>query len=107
MCNLKKRNLVGFPSHGMVMCSSNDDHTAVQLVVPDGPCSPGDRVVTEGFVTDPEPENKIAKKKIFEKVAPELTTDGEGYACFRGVRMMGEKGGAWKAEGGMKGGHVA
>ncbi|GMH65285.1 hypothetical protein TL16_g04159, partial [Triparma laevis f. inornata] len=84
LCNLKKRNLVGFPSHGMVMCSSNEDHTEVQLVCPPANAELGERIVCEGFETDPEPENKIAKKKIFEKVAPELKTDGDGVPCFRG-----------------------
>merc|ERR1712238_567821 len=32
LCNLKKRNLVGFPSHGMVLCASNADHTAVECM---------------------------------------------------------------------------
>ena len=43
LCNLKKRNLVGFPSHGMVLCASNADHTAVELVVPPEGSQLGDR----------------------------------------------------------------
>ncbi|GMI03281.1 hypothetical protein TrVE_jg4106 [Triparma verrucosa] len=106
LCNLKKRNLVGFPSHGMVMCASNSDHTSVELVLPPPSSELGERITCEGFITDPEPENKIAKKKIFEKIAPELVTDEEGVPCFRGVKFM-TKGGECKAEKGMKGGHVA
>jgi len=32
LANLKPRNMVGFKSHGMVLCASNDDHTAVKFV---------------------------------------------------------------------------
>ena len=32
LCNLKERKLAGFPSHGMVLCASNEDHTVVKLV---------------------------------------------------------------------------
>ena len=32
LCNLKARKLAGFPSHGMVLCSGNEDHSAVKFV---------------------------------------------------------------------------
>jgi tRNA-binding EMAP/Myf-like protein len=32
LANLKARSLGGFKSHGMVLCASNDDHTAVKFV---------------------------------------------------------------------------
>ena len=32
LCNLKARKLSGFPSHGMVSCASNEDHTEVKIV---------------------------------------------------------------------------
>ncbi|KAL7549565.1 hypothetical protein ACHAWF_012831, partial [Thalassiosira exigua] len=32
LCNLKARKLAGFPSNGMVMCASNEEHTEVKLV---------------------------------------------------------------------------
>ena len=83
LCNLKKRNLVGFPSHGMVLCASNADHTAVEFVVPPEGSKVGERVVFEGFAGEPEPENKVAKKKIFEKLAPDLKTDGNGNVVWK------------------------
>lgn len=85
LCNLKKRNLVGFPSHGMVLCASNADHTAVELVqVPQG-TAVGERVVFDGLPADaePEPENKVGKKKIFEQVAPDLKTDANGAVLWK------------------------
>jgi aminoacyl tRNA synthase complex-interacting multifunctional protein 1 len=43
LLNLKARNLVGFPSHGMVLCASNDDHTQVKLVTPPETAKVGER----------------------------------------------------------------
>lgn len=106
LCNLKKRNLVGFPSHGMVMCASNDDHTDVELVIPPEGVPLGERIICAGFDTPPEPENKVAKKKIFEKIAPELVTDNNGVPTYKGVQFMTTKG-PCVAEKKMKGGHVA
>jgi len=86
LCNLKKRNLVGFPSHGMVLCASNADHTAVECMEPPEDAPLGQRVKFDGYTKgDPEPENKIAKKKIFEKIAPALKTDASGICVWKGA----------------------
>jgi aminoacyl tRNA synthase complex-interacting multifunctional protein 1 len=85
LCNLKKRSLVGFASHGMVLCASNADHTAVEFVVPPAGTVVGERVTFEGIDPDvaPEPENKVAKKKIFEQVAPDLKTNDAGHVVWK------------------------
>jgi len=88
LSNLKARNLVGFPSHGMVMCASNDDHTKVEFVTAPEGAKIGDRVIFEGSDAEPEAENKMAKKKIFEKLAPDLKTDGEGGIVWKGKKAM-------------------
>ena len=36
MANLKPRPLAGFNSNGMVVCASNNEHTSVELLIPDG-----------------------------------------------------------------------
>ena len=36
MANLKPRPLAGFNSNGMVVCASTPDHTAVELIIPEG-----------------------------------------------------------------------
>ena len=46
MANLKPRPLGGFMSNGMVVCASNSDHTAVEIIRPEGEVS--ERVVLEG-----------------------------------------------------------
>ena len=84
LCNLKKRNLVGFASHGMVLCASNADHTAVELVQPAAGTAIGERVVFDGLSSQPpEPESKVAKKKIFEQLAPQLQTDATGAVMWK------------------------
>jgi aminoacyl tRNA synthase complex-interacting multifunctional protein 1 len=85
LCNLKKRSLVGFSSHGMVLCASNADHTAVEFVVPPTDSLLGERVMFDDLTGEPEPENKVAKKKVFEKVAPDLKTDATGNVVWKGA----------------------
>lgn len=100
LCNLKARNLGGFPSHGMVLCASNADHTAVEFAVPPEGAKIGERVAFEGFEGEPEPENKVAKKKIFDKLAPDLKTDGSGEVVWKGVKGV-TSAGVCKAVSGM------
>jgi aminoacyl tRNA synthase complex-interacting multifunctional protein 1 len=85
LCNLKSRKLVGFPSHGMVLCASNADHTAVECMEPPEDAPIGTRIMFAGYEGEPEPENKIAKKKVFEKVAPDLKTDASGNCVWKGA----------------------
>eukprot|EP00559_Dactyliosolen_fragilissimus_P000570 CAMPEP_0184864776 /NCGR_PEP_ID=MMETSP0580-20130426/16085_1 /TAXON_ID=1118495 /ORGANISM="Dactyliosolen fragilissimus" /LENGTH=494 /DNA_ID=CAMNT_0027363695 /DNA_START=10 /DNA_END=1494 /DNA_ORIENTATION=- len=88
LCNLKQRNLVGFPSHGMVLCASNADHTSVEFVIPPSGTKVGERVTFEGFQGEPEAENKLAKKKMFEKLAPDLKTDDEGVVVWKDAKSI-------------------
>lgn len=53
LANLKSRKLVGFPSHGMVMCASNEDGSKVEFVVPPEGAEIGERVMVEGFDGEP------------------------------------------------------
>ena len=43
----------------------------------------GERVLFGTFEGNPEPENKVAKKKIFESVAPDLKTNGDGICVWK------------------------
>jgi glutamyl-tRNA synthetase len=93
LCNLKARNLVGFPSHGMVLCASNADHTVVRLVNPPIDAKIGERVTVPDFDFEgengaPYAENKIAKKKVFEEIAPHLITNKYGVPEFLGRPLM-------------------
>jgi glutamyl-tRNA synthetase len=93
LCNLKARKLVGFSSHGMVLCASNPDHTEVKLVSPPVEAKVGERVTVpdmnfEGEEGKPYAENKIGKKKIFESLAPFLVTSKYGVPEFLGRPLM-------------------
>lgn len=89
LCNLKARNLAGFPSHVMVLCASNADHTSVQFAVPPSDAKIGERVVFTGYEdVAPEAENKVAKKKIFEKLAPDLKTSESGAIVWKDSKAM-------------------
>ena len=122
LCNLKSRNLGGFPSHGMVLCASNDDHTKVELVRPPEGATIGERVVFDGYYTEggdgavpqvviapPAPDNRMAKKKIFEKLAPDLKTDMDGNVVWKNAicRTLGGEKGICRAENGMVNGKVS
>ena len=106
LCNLKARNLLGFPSHGMVLCASNADHTAVELVVPPEGAALGERVTFEGYIGEPEPENKMNKKKIFEVVSPELRTNDQGMVVWKDAKAT-TSAGEVKALNGMPNARVA
>ena len=84
LSNLKSRNLVGFPSHGMVLCASNADHTKVEFVSPPDGAKIGERVLF-GELGDqpPEAENKVGKKKLLEKLLPDLKTNSEGIVIWK------------------------
>lgn len=93
LCNLKARKLAGFPSHGMVLCASNEDHSVVKLVSVPVEAKIGERVTVPGFNFEgeesaPYAENKVGKKKVFEKIAPFLQTSEYGVPTFGGRPLL-------------------
>jgi methionine--tRNA ligase beta chain len=93
LCNLKERKLAGFPSHGMVLCASNEDHTEVKLVSVPVEAKVGERITIPGVdfeleLAAPYAENKIGKQKVFEKIAPFLRTGEYGVPEFCGRPLM-------------------
>jgi methionine--tRNA ligase beta chain len=106
LCNLKARNLAGFPSHGMVMCASNDDHTKVEFAVPPEGSVIGERIMFDSIAGEPEADTKVAKKKIFEKIAPDLKTDETGQVVWK-THKATTSAGAVMALNGMVNAHVA
>jgi len=85
LSNLKMRKLVGFPSHGMVMCAASADGTKVEFVEPPEGAAIGERVMIEGYGGEPATENQIIKKKMLEKIFPDLSTNEAGVATYKGV----------------------
>lgn len=94
LANLKKRKLVGFPSHGMVMCASTGegDDAKVEFVVPPEDAAIGERVAVEGFDGEPATENQVIKKKMLDAIFPDLATNGDGVATYKGVPLSTSSG---------------
>jgi methionine--tRNA ligase beta chain len=93
LCNLKERKLAGFPSHGMVLCAPNEDHSVVKLVSVPVEAKIGERVTVPGFSYEgeegePYAENKVGKKKVFEQIAPFLQTNEYGIPTFGGRPLL-------------------
>jgi hypothetical protein len=57
-----------------VLCASDEAHTRVDPVDPPAAAAVGERVTFEGYGAEPEPVLN-PKKKVFEKLAPDLRTD--------------------------------
>ena len=100
LANLKSRKLMGFPSHGMVLCASSDDGSKVVFVDPPADAAIGERVMVEGFDGEPATENQVIKKKMLDAIFPDLRTDGSGVASYKGVPLMAGTG-KCVAEGGL------
>lgn len=92
VCNLKSRNLVGFPSNGMVLCATAEgENRLVELLTPPSGAQPGDRVFAPGVPGEVVTPQKCDKKKIFPKVAAGLRVDEMGRFCWEGtVLRVGE-----------------
>jgi aminoacyl tRNA synthase complex-interacting multifunctional protein 1 len=74
VCNLKPAKMRDVMSYGMVLCASNSDHTEVDPINPPEGAVIGERVKFDGYTAEPEAVLN-PKKKIFEKIAPDLLTD--------------------------------
>jgi aminoacyl tRNA synthase complex-interacting multifunctional protein 1 len=84
LANLKARKLVGFPSHGMVLCAVNEADNKVVFVNPPEGSEIGERVMVEGFEGEPATENQVLKKKMLDAIFPDLKTNDEGLATYQG-----------------------
>lgn len=63
-----------------VLCASNEAHDKVEpVLVPEG-VAVGERVSFEGFEGAPEPVLN-PKKKLWEKIAPDLATNAGAWIC--------------------------
>lgn len=81
LCNLKPAKMRGVTSEAMVMCASTPEK--VEILAPPPGAQPGDRVVCDGYPGQPDAQLN-PKKKIFEQVAPDLKTDIEKRATYKG-----------------------
>jgi len=95
--NLKEKKLVGFPSHGMVLCAHDKDRTVVKVVTPPADSNPGDVVTIDGV----EGNNwELGAKKLdglWKDASSFLRTDNQGLANFNGQPLK-VNGNTFKAE---------
>lgn len=105
LANLKTRKLMGFPSHGMVMCAANADDKVV-FVEPPADAEIGERIMVDGFDGEPATENQVVKKKMLDAIFPDLKTDGEGVATYKG-KPFNTAAGVCQAQGGMANAEIA
>jgi len=86
VCNLKAANLVGFKSNGMVLAAKGD--TAVELITPPDDAPIGEQVFIEGLEGKPISSAQTKKRKTWDKVAPDLKTNDQKVATWKGKTLM-------------------
>ena len=92
VANLKAKKLVGFKSHGMVLCAAEpkaDGGELVEFVEPPEGAPVGEVVTFEGLPKPgPLSASQVDKKKIFAACAEGMKTDAEGIATWNGHKFM-------------------
>lgn len=86
LCNLKPRNLVGFRSHGMVMCAAvslEDGKEKVAFVTPPEGAKIGERITFEGLTGEPLSPAQVEKKKVLTVLGDDMKTDDNGVAKWK------------------------
>ncbi|CAG5928565.1 unnamed protein product [Menidia menidia] len=95
LCNLKPAKMRGVVSQAMVMCASSPDK--VEILDPPSGAAPGDRVTFQGFPGEPDKELN-PKKKVWEQVQPDLHTDAQCVATYKGAAFEVADKGVCKAQ---------
>lgn len=75
----------GVTSEAMVMCASTPEK--VEVLIPPNGAIPGDLVTCENYPREPEAQLN-PKKRIFEACAPDLKTNNERVACYKGSPLQ-------------------
>ncbi|NP_001231196.1 aminoacyl tRNA synthase complex-interacting multifunctional protein 1 [Cricetulus griseus] len=81
LCNLKPAKMRGILSQAMVMCASSPEK--VEILAPPNGSVPGDRITFDAFPGEPDKELN-PKKKIWEQIQPDLHTNAECVATYKG-----------------------
>jgi methionine--tRNA ligase beta chain len=89
VCNLKESKFQGFMSCGMVLAAKSADGEIVELLAPPEGSKIGERVFLQGYESFAEQKdgivwdaNKIKKMKVWEAVAPGLSTNEDGVPTW-------------------------
>lgn len=90
LCNLKPVKMRGITSEAMVMCASTPEK--VEVLIPPAAAIPGDLVSCEGYPRTPD-DQLNPKKKVLETVLPDLKTNDNLEATYKGAKLVvGDKG---------------
>eukprot|EP00775_Hariotina_reticulata_P007753 gene7753-7952_t len=90
-CNLKPAKMRDIMSFGMVLCASNDAHDQVDPITPPEGVPVGERIMFEGY-SNPPLQEVNPKKKILERLFPDLKTTADGTPTYKGVPFMTSRG---------------
>ncbi|XP_059944339.1 aminoacyl tRNA synthase complex-interacting multifunctional protein 1 [Mesoplodon densirostris] len=82
LCNLKPAKMRGVVSQAMVMCASSPEK--VEILAPPNGSVPGERITFDAFPGEPDKELN-PKKKIWEQIQPDLYTNDECVATYKGA----------------------
>ena len=96
VCNLVPRKLVGFKSHGMVLCAIGGDGT-VELLRPPENSKPGDRVSAMGHFKEPLSAKQCDKRDAWKKLSP-LFRVREGVGYWTDLKLVTAEGGECTAD---------
>ncbi|XP_069599819.1 aminoacyl tRNA synthase complex-interacting multifunctional protein 1 isoform X1 [Ranitomeya imitator] len=95
LCNLKPAKMRGVLSQAMVMCASSPEK--VEILDPPSGAVPGDRITFQGFPGEPDKELN-PKKKTWEQIQPDLLTNDDCVATYRGASFEVHGKGVCKAQ---------
>ncbi|KAG9480276.1 hypothetical protein GDO78_011994 [Eleutherodactylus coqui] len=95
LCNLKPAKMRGILSQAMVMCASSPEK--VEILDPPSGAAPGDRITFQGFPGEPDKELN-PKKKTWEQIQPDLLTNDDCVATYKGVPFEVNGKGVCKAQ---------
>ncbi|KAI8798609.1 aminoacyl tRNA synthase complex-interacting multifunctional protein 1 [Biomphalaria glabrata] len=85
MCNLKPAKMRGVLSEGMIMCASGAEKT--EILVPPTDSVIGDRVTCEEYPGTPDVQLN-PKKKIWETLKPDVRTNADRVATYKGAPLL-------------------
>ncbi|XP_049428354.1 aminoacyl tRNA synthase complex-interacting multifunctional protein 1-like isoform X1 [Epinephelus fuscoguttatus] len=95
LCNLKPAKTRGVVSQAMIVCASSADR--VEILEPPNGAAPGDRVTVQGFTGEPDKELN-PKNKAWEQIQPDLRTDSQCVATYKGAAFEVDGKGVCKAQ---------
>ncbi|KAH9489034.1 Aminoacyl tRNA synthase complex-interacting multifunctional protein 1 [Bulinus truncatus] len=85
MCNLKPAKMRGVLSEGMIMCAAGAEKT--EILVPPTDSVIGDRITCDEYPGTPDAQLN-PKKKIWETLKPDIRTNADRVATYKGAPLL-------------------